>query len=367
MVLALAPGDSVRSRSSSSGYKAAVRKSLSMTRNLFEYHPVIGYRYIPRLRARVRHEGGGYLVRVNPQGFRSEHDFSAPKPNGRFRIAISGDSFTAGEGVSNGQRFSDLLERHVPEVELFNFALPGTGTDQQYLAFREYGAQLPFDLLLICPLVENIVRNLDRERLSQSSADGKLVMRPKPYFELREGRLELCHQPVPKRETPLTEIPADRLPSNAERVSPMRQRLRDLNDAVDSRFPGFREWTQRVRQISLPVQYRSKDDPGWILMSAILRRWIEESSTPAVLCPIPTFSHLLKTASAKDYQARFAELAAETGAELIDVLPTLWEQPPELLERSRFPNDEHPNRLGHELLTKALAPHLRRLAGQGRA
>lgn len=336
-----------------------------MTRNLFEYHPVLGYRYIPGLRARVRHEGGGYLLRTNSIGFRSDHDFGLAKATGRYRIALFGDSYSAGDGVSNGQRFSELLEERLPQLELFNMALPGTGTDQQYLAFREYGARQPVDLVLICPMVENIVRNLDSQRITQSSTDGQLVMRPKPYFELRAGELELRNVPVPKRVTPLADVPAEQLPSNAEQVSPLRQRLRAINAAVDRRLPGFREWTQRVRQLSLPAGYQSANHPGWLLMSAILREWIAEASVPVVLCPIPTFDHLFGTASADDYRARFRELADQTGVELIDLLPALWDHPRDMLKRSRFPRDEHPNRLGHQLLAKALAPHLERFSRMG--
>ncbi len=313
----------------------------------------------------MRHEGGGYLVRTNADGFRSEHDFAAAKPAGRYRIALFGDSYSAGEGVSNGQRFCDLLEERLPQLELFNLALPGTGSDQQYLTFREYGAGLSADLVLICPLAENILRNLDSERLTQSSSDGKLVMRPKPYFELRAGNLELRHHPVPKRVTPLADVPPEQLPSNAEQVSPLRRRLRDINAAVDRRLPGFREWTQRARQLSLPAEYQSASNPAWLLMSAILRQWIEETSVPVVLCPIPVFAHVFKTASADDYRARFRELAEQTGVELIDLLPALWEHPTHVLKRSRFPQDEHPNRLGHRLLARALAPHLERLARTG--
>jgi hypothetical protein len=245
---------------------------------------------------------------------------------------------------------------------VYNLALPGTGTDQQYLAFREYEAGLSADLVLICPLVENILRNLDSERLTQSSSSGQLVMRPKPYFELQAGKLELRHVPVPKGVTPLAEVPPERLPSNADQVSAIRRRLRVLNSAVDRRLPGFREWTQRVRQLSLPAEYRSASNPAWLLMSAILGQWIEEASAPVVLCPIPTFAHVFKTASADDYRARFAELAEQTGVELVDILPALWEHPTQVLKHSRFPQDEHPNRLGHRLLAEALAPHLARLA-----
>ena len=45
-------------------------------RQLYEYHPVVGYRYIPGLKARIPHEGGGYLMQVNEQGFRADRPFA---------------------------------------------------------------------------------------------------------------------------------------------------------------------------------------------------------------------------------------------------------------------------------------------------
>ena len=41
-----------------------------MRRQLLKYDPIIGYRFIPNLKARVPHEGGGYLIRTNEYGFR---------------------------------------------------------------------------------------------------------------------------------------------------------------------------------------------------------------------------------------------------------------------------------------------------------
>src|ERR1035441_4062657 len=104
-------------------------------RQIFQYHPVIGYHYIPALRARVLHEVGGYMVRTNATGFRSRHEFLEVKHPGAKRILLFGDSFTAGDGVSNNNRYSDLLETLVPGLEVFNYGIPGTGTDQQYLAY----------------------------------------------------------------------------------------------------------------------------------------------------------------------------------------------------------------------------------------
>jgi len=104
-----------------------------MSRQLFQYPPTIGYHFVPGVRARVAHEGGGYLVRVNASGFRCDREFCRDKPAGIYRVLLFGDSCCAGDGVSNGQRYGDLLEQLLPGVEVFNHAISGTGTDQQYL------------------------------------------------------------------------------------------------------------------------------------------------------------------------------------------------------------------------------------------
>jgi lysophospholipase L1-like esterase len=334
-----------------------------MARNLFEYHPQLGYRFIPGLRARVRHEGGGYLVRVNQAGFRCEHELLEAPPRGGARVLLFGDSYTAGEGVSNRYRFGDLVEARIPGLQVLNFGLPGSGTDQQYLAWREFGRALPHALLVLCPLVENIRRNLDSHRLTQSSADGRLVLRAKPYFRLVGDELELQHQPVPREVVPREALPDGEPPSNDVAVGALRRRLRGWNAALDRRLPGFRGWTQRVRRISWPPEYERRDDPAWRLMRAILARWIAESPAPALLCPLPTFDHIEGNVRADGYRARFAELARDTGAAFVDLLPTLQARPRAERRLARFPTDEHPTRFGHELFASALAPELeRRLA-----
>ena len=107
-----------------------------MARQLFEYHPIIGYRFIPGLKVRIPHESGGYLVRVNETGFRSNHEFTKEKQKNISRVILFGDSYTAGEGVSNEFRYSDVLEKNLANTEVYNFGLPGSGTDQQYLIYQ---------------------------------------------------------------------------------------------------------------------------------------------------------------------------------------------------------------------------------------
>jgi len=317
-----------------------------MSRDLFEYHPVIGYRFIPHLKARVRHEGGGYLVRTNNLGFRQNTDALPRATPGKKRVLVFGDSYTAGDGVSNGHRYTDLIEQELDNVEVLNFGLPGSGTDQQYLGYLEYGKNLDADLLVIAPMVENIVRNPVSHRLTMSSTNGKLVRRAKPYYHLEGERLILNHSPVPKS---VVEVDGESTGSD-----PSDSMLQRLAAAADERIPGLRAWTQRVRGITWPPEYDDDDNPAWLLMRQILLQWSKDSSIPVALCPIPTFGHIEGGISAQPYLERFTSLAKIANADLIDPLPAFSSLSYEERMACRFPNDEHPNRRGHEILARAI-------------
>lgn len=330
-----------------------------MGRNLFEHHPILGYRFVPGLRARVRHEGGGYLVRCNQAGFRCDHEAIRERSPGQRRLLLFGDSFSAGEGVSNRFRFGDLLEARLSNLQVLNFGLPGSGTDQQYLAYREFARELDADALLLCPMVENVRRNLDTHRLTQSASDGQLVLRAKPYFSLEADGLRLHHQPVPKNVVPEAELDMAGRVSNLRRApaapSPLRARWRALGAELDARLPGARGLSRRLRGVRWPPDYEDPSSPGWRMMAAILERWIGEASAPVLLAPLPTSDHVMGDLVAEGIHARFAELAERSGARFVDVLPSLRAEPRAVLRRFRFPKDDHPTRLGHGLLAAALS------------
>ncbi|HLG19231.1 MAG TPA: SGNH/GDSL hydrolase family protein [Bdellovibrionota bacterium] len=72
-------------------------------------------------------------VRRNSLGFR-EREFERVKPPGVFRIAVIGDSFTFGQGVAEGQRYTNLLETELNRgprplrFEVLNFGRAGAQT-----------------------------------------------------------------------------------------------------------------------------------------------------------------------------------------------------------------------------------------------
>ena len=105
------------------------------------------------------HESGGYLLSSNAAGFRSAHDFHESKKPDRPRILLFGDSFSAGIGVSDNARYSEIAEKML-NIEIFNFSLPGTGTDQHYLVWKDYASRIDHDLVIIAVQVENIRRDI---------------------------------------------------------------------------------------------------------------------------------------------------------------------------------------------------------------
>lgn len=323
------------------------------SRQFLEYHPMIGFRFIPGLRARVPHEGGGYLLHANEAGFRCDREFVRPRRPGFRRVLLFGDSFTAGDGVSNGQRYGDALERLVPHLEVYNFGLPGTGTDQQYLAYREYAAGIEHDLLVIGVLVENIRRVAARYRLG---TDGRGAMRcyAKPYYELAGEDLVLRNVPVPREPLAQADLPpAER--ANVDRGGQFPV-LRRVVNAL-----GLRELAQRVVRYQPTPEYDEPHGPAWLLMRRILQTWIAAHPCPVLLVPLPLYQFIEETADPSGYRARFRELADACGCALHDPLDDLRAYPRDERVGFRFRTDVHLSPAGHEALARSLAPAIGRL------
>jgi carbamoyltransferase len=324
--------------------------SYLMSRQILEYHETIGYRFIPNIRARLLHESGGYLVRANGSGFRCNHEFIREKRLGCRRVLLFGDSFSAGDGVSNEKRYGDLLQTLIPNLQVFNFALPATGTDQQYLAYREFAAGIEHDALLISVLVENVRRVVSRYRV-YSDDKGQAVVYAKPYFELENGALELRNVP-PARDP----ILVGQMEEDERDFIDRGGRFQGLRKVVSAL--GLREITQRLSGYQPLPEYDRADSPAWLLMQAILQEWIRGHSKPVIVMPIPLYQYVEQTANPTAYQQRFRELAAATGAALHDPLPDLLRYPAEQRRRFRFAKDIHPTPEGHAALAASLAPVL---------
>lgn len=321
-----------------------------MKRQIYQYHPIIGYTYIPNIRARVPHESGGYLVQTNNVGFRDDKDFTIKKVSHKKRILVFGDSYTAGDGVSNGSRFSDILENRLYETEVYNFGLPGTGTDQQYLVFKEFVLKSEYDLIIVSIFVENITRVMSRYKLYSSLFGEKLIM-PKPYFILGEkGELLLKNVPVPNEKYKPENFNLDGglyvhgLGKNSKLLS--------IIDKIGGRT--LRGFIQKVSRYHHYPQYDSPDSQGWKLLKAILDEWISLISSKVILLIIPSHYHYNEVDTPQYYQQRFKEFELFSSATVVDPLCIFLDIPRKDRKRLQFEKDVHPSKLQHEILANEI-------------
>ena len=327
-----------------------------MTRGIFQYHPVFGFHFVPGVRARVPHEAGGYLVRANTAGFRSDREFTTEKGAGVFRVLLFGDSYTAGDGVSNGQRYSDLVETLLPGIEVYNYGLPGTGTDQHFLVYREVAASVDHDAIVIAVQVENIRRIVARYR-EFTDREGERIILAKPYFTIGEGGvLDLHNVPVPREP-----VSPDQLGDEAQFVDRGGE-LRFIRQALNKLGPAVKSLVQAVAAPDPLPGYARSDHPDWVLMRAILERWIASSDVPVIIMPVPLYHHVEELARPDRYQARFAELAAPPRVSIHDPLPAFHAVPRDARRAFRFERDVHPTPAAHRVLAHSLAGALRAVA-----
>ena len=234
---------------------------------LLQYDSELGHRFVPHLAARVPNELGGYYVRTNAQGFRSEIEFVKRK-SGKPRVLFFGDSFTAGDGVDNRARFSDLIAEEL-NAEAFNYGLPGSGTDQQLLTLEGMAKDVEADLIVLSVYVENIERIVAPARVAFERATGRRLLIPKPYFTLEAGRLLLHNQPVPRHRKEAeervrtTSDEASGLLYGARRIYRRLPKLVDLADRTRSSYPRFWSRLYGLTRFDPYPSYRSRRSDGW--------------------------------------------------------------------------------------------------------
>jgi hypothetical protein len=288
-----------------------------------------------------------YLIVTNSNGARCRHEAELAAGPAKRRILFIGCSAAAGDNVSNKDRFSDLLEGMVDAIESHNYALSGSGHDQQLLIHREFAASLDPDVLVLCPSLACIGRNLLADRLHYDAVTGGSIRVPRPYFTLTaDGALQQHHNPVPK--------PTFRAHFDPRFSTAVPSRAGRVKDAIKTLMP------QR------PPEYLNHlyDDPqgaGYRLGHALLARILRESTAPVkLLAPLPDLNYAAH-AEATNHHPFFSSVAAAGGAEFVDVAGFFRR----LSERERsqgfFPHDGHYTRIGHEVIANGLAATLRSL------
>ncbi len=332
-----------------------------------QYHPRVGHLHVPNLVARIPHEIGGYFVRTNASGFRSDANF--PKKRGdRPRILVFGDSFTAGEGCNNDQRYAELLSQELG-AEVFNFGLSGSAPDQHALMFEEFCQGMDADLVVWGISIHNIDRIQLTHRPSVDRVSNRPILVPKPYFSVDGDELSLHHVPVPRsrpevEDKDLAEYEDGNLePPGMERfyqmswLQPVRRLLRsylaDLKHHV-------RAWVYRLTDVQLYQDYRDPQSDGWQLMAAIIKRFHHGVGTiPLLIVPLPTY-HYYVDKLPPIYQPLFTSLAKEhPNLFVYDLTADLVQLPLKQRTQLCFEHDSHYSPFGHRNIARLIAKEIR--------
>ena len=133
---------------------------------------------------------------TNSAGLRSRREYSQTPPPDTVRIALFGDSFTAGDEVSDDETWGHQLEMKLNQAgirtEVLNFGVNAYGMDQAFLRWQKAGRGYAPDMVIFGFYPEDLNRNVNIFPVLYFNR----AAFSKPRFVLTAGRLELLNYPT---------------------------------------------------------------------------------------------------------------------------------------------------------------------------
>lgn len=296
----------------------------------------LGWRGKPNVTRRFHRSEFDVLVEHGPDGFRR----AAPpaSENAAARVLFLGDSFTWGWGVSQGEVFTDHLQRALPGVGIDNRGVNGFGTGQEYLLLQE---------LLRRQRYARVAVMFFNNDLSDNAADKE----HRPRFALVGGR------PMPQN-----------LPLPASLKDPVGAFLDDHLRAVQffsfqfamlkERFRSGRGAHPEPTPSREAIDYRTL--PGYELTVRLLDQMRVRSRNRGAtffVVYVPSRSEIEHQPAADAEMRAVHELIVETcrglDIPLVDLVPA-FHAAAARGERLIFARDEHWNPAGHRLAAKTI-------------
>ena len=298
-----------------------------------------------------------HYIRTNNQGFRSNFDFNK-ESQGKKRIIFLGDSFTAGVGVANEDRFSDLVMASIGTLECYNFGLEASGTDQQVLIYEHIAKQFDHDIVFLGFSLHDITRLGPELTWRARRTSLEYVVLPKPYFYENGGELNLGNTPVPRHR--LLRGPAK---NSTNVVTNLAKRLYELSSHSSGDLERwmresqsyFSELLLSYGSFNAPGRYYNKTDKNWHLMERIIERLIKNSDNkPIILFPFPDVRALSSVFKGK-YQSMFEHLQNEfDNVIFLDIAKYVKDCPRRDRNNMMSIGIDHPTKLGNFVASNAI-------------
>lgn len=321
---------------------------LSSFRQILQYDSLLGHKYVPNITARLQHGNRGYLLSTDKYGFRNS---PLSKNKTGLKIIALGDSYTAGEGISNAERFTDILQKRY-NCTIHNLAVSDYGIDQQVLAYEKYAKYFDHDMVIIFPFLDDLDRTLYTERVGLDKNTGQKVLIPKPYFQMEDHNLVLRNNPVPKIKNPVV--------SSVENTW-AKKRIRQFKDFVKTNAPfvfpvaSFLQRTFGVYSFPWTTDERSKQ---WAVSIPIFKKLKKlTQGKQIIIAPIPYHKSVVLKESSNSYLKIFNKLVDERTS-IIDFMDVLIKNNSYNQESVYLNVCGHFSKSGHEVIGEELAKFL---------
>jgi len=320
-------------------------------RSLFRHHKQWGYAFRDKLAVRVLPVDAAwpsYVLNSNKDGFRNDADIEDFREKKTEKYIFLGCSFTAGDGVPNAARFSNIIGSHLKKANSYNAAMPGSGNDQ-HLQYAEFvGEKLTPDVLVLSPFSGCASRNLLQSRPVNDPLYNTIIERYKPYYTLSGGSLNLHNVPVPNQSIEQrtdSDLPSSNNPRRA--------------DIIPDKSFGFkikRQVDQDRGGVDSEI-YEGVHSYGYDLLTALLRRTLKVSRAKRViLMPLPSSTDMLCVR--EPYFVKFyRDFSKKVGVEFVDIFSVFRSMRAERLKTAFLPIDGHYSEFGHELVASELLEH----------
>lgn len=270
--------------------------------------PLLGWTNAPGV-SRVENDTARTTSHTTSQSLRGTRLYAPEKPAGVLRIEVFGDSFAFGSEVEDDATYSAVLEQILPRSEVLDFGVRGYGLDQAMLRFRKEGPGFHPDVVVI-----GFVSALP---LRDTQA---FTSYPKPYFVLRDGKLDLEGVPVP-----------------------------DVDETLR-----LYERSSRIVDVWRMTSYTAQ--PNEALDEALLVEFVSEIRASGARPLIARYPVLPEIGREREFTRLYQDACTQTGATCIDTCPAFDDAKAKGVKLRAV---DHFNAAGHRIVARALADALR--------
>ncbi|MBI2910195.1 MAG: hypothetical protein HYX92_21340 [Chloroflexi bacterium] len=282
---------------------------------------------------------GSWEVRINSKGLR-DYEYPLEKAQGKFRIAVLGDSVSFGSGVNLEDTYAKVLERTLNRganrYEVINFSVPAADTPEELAALKGKVPSYKPDLVVLGYMLNDTKPTLDAAPGANPSGGVRQHLRVFARFL--------------NANSYLFAFSWERL----ERIMWKSSVLRVLNDRAQyyETEDAYTKW--------IVTAYTEEPDSAWTRVKAGIREMKDLSgakSAPLFLVILPFSNSVYDSDPDLKPQDLVSRFALEENIPYLDLTPRLRENASEALF---LPNDmAHLTSRGHEIAAEAIFNELK--------